>query len=129
VQGGTLANVEGVELTLLGLGKSLVNGAIPLTFRASASNPQADMPLAIGQPVTVLVQLNDKVKGIRLPSEAVVRNPNNEPIVWIKSGVERFIAQVVEYQAVSSRHVVVTKGLANENRVVVSGTALINQIR
>jgi multidrug efflux pump subunit AcrA (membrane-fusion protein) len=129
VQGGTLANVEGVELTLLGLGKSLVNGAIPLTFRASASNPQANMPLAIGQPVTVLVQLNDKVKGIRLPSEAVVRNPNNEPIVWIKSGVERFIAQVVEYQAVSSRHVVVTKGLANENRVVVSGTALINQIR
>ncbi|WP_334118487.1 efflux RND transporter periplasmic adaptor subunit [Limnobacter sp.] len=129
VQGGTLANTAGVELTLLGLGKSLVNGAIPLTFRASTSNPQANMPLAIGQPVTVLVQLSDKVKGIRLPSEAVVRNPNNEPIVWIKSGTERFIAQVVQYQAVSAQHVVVTKGLADENRVVVSGTALINQIR
>lgn len=129
VQGGTLANAAGVELTLLGLGKSLVNGAIPLTFRASSTNPQADMPLAIGQPVTVLVELSDKVKGIRLPSEAVVRNPNNEPIVWIKSGTERFIAQVVEYQAVSAQHVVVTKGLSDENRVVTSGTALINQIR
>lgn len=36
VQGGTLANAAGVELTLQGLGKSLVNGAIPLTFRASS---------------------------------------------------------------------------------------------
>ena len=83
----------------------------------------------MGQPVTVLARLKTTVKGIVLPSEAVVRNPNNETIVWIKSGAERFIAQPVEYQALNAREVVITKGLADENRVVISGTNLINQIR
>lgn len=129
VRGGTLANVPGIELTLLGVGKSLINGAIPVTFRASAAQGQNSIPLAIGQPVTVLVQLAQKVTGIVLPSEAVVRNPNNEAIVWIKAGAERFIAQPVEYQPLDAQQVVITKGLADENRVIVSGTALINQIR
>lgn len=129
VQGGSVANIDGVELTLLGAGRSLVNGAIPITFRANATQGNTSVPLAVGQPVTVLARLNTKVKGIVLPSEAVVRNPNNEAIVWIKSGAERFIAQPVEYQALDARQVVITKGLADENRVVVSGTNLINQIR
>lgn len=129
VQGGSMANIEGVELTLLGAGRSLVNGAIPITFRASAAAGNSALPLAVGQPVTVLARLNTKVKGIVLPSEALVRNPNNEAIVWIKSGAERFIAQPVEYQSLNAREVVITKGLADENRVVVSGTNLINQIR
>lgn len=129
VQGGSLAGIEGIELTLLGAGRSLVNGAIPITFRANATQGNAPVPLAVGQPVTVLARLKTTVKGIVLPSEAVVRNPNNEAIVWIKSGAERFIAQPVEYQALNAREVVVTKGLADENRVVVSGTNLINQIR
>ena len=129
VQGGSVANTEGVKLTLLGAGRSLVNGAIPITFRASGTPGHNTLPLAVGQPVTVLAQLNTNVKGIVLPSEAVVRNPNNEAIVWIKSGAERFIAQPVEYQALDARQVIITKGLADENRVVVSGTNLINQIR
>ncbi|WP_341709425.1 efflux RND transporter periplasmic adaptor subunit [Limnobacter sp.] len=129
VQGGSVANIDGIELTLLGAGRSLVNGAIPITFRAMAAQGNNAVPLAVGQPVTVLAQLNTKVKGIVLPSEAVVRNPNNEAIVWIKSGAERFIALPVEYQILDARQVVITKGLADENRVVVSGTNLINQIR
>ena len=129
VQGGSLAGIEGVELTLVGAGRSLVNGAIPITFRANAAQGNASVPLAVGQPVTVLARLKTTVKGIVLPSEAVVRNPNNETIVWIKSGAERFIAQPVEYQALNAREVVITKGLADENRVVISGTNLINQIR
>lgn len=129
VQGGSVANMDGIELTLLGAGRSLVNGAIPITFRAMAAQGNNAVPLAVGQPVTVLAQLNTKVKGIVLPSEAVVRNPNNEAIVWIKSGAERFIALPVEYQILDARQVVITKGLADENRVVVSGTNLINQIR
>jgi biotin carboxyl carrier protein len=129
VQGGSVANIDGIELTLLGAGRSLVNGAIPITFRAKAAQGNNAVPLAVGQPVTVLARLNTKIKGIVLPSEAVVRNPNNEAIVWIKSGAERFIALPVEYQALDARQVVITKGLADENRVVVSGTNLINQIR
>ena len=129
VQGGSIASIDGIELTLVGAGRSLVNGAIPILFRANATQGNTSVPLAVGQPVTVLARLNTKIKGIVLPSEAVVRNPNNEAIVWIKSGAERFIAQPVEYQALNAREVIVIKGLADENRVVVSGTNLINQIR
>jgi multidrug efflux pump subunit AcrA (membrane-fusion protein) len=121
----SLPGYADVELKLLGGGRSLRDGALPLSFHATGKNT----PLAIGQPVTVVARLTDKVKGIALPAEALVRNPSNETIVWIKSGSERFIAQPVEYKPLDAKTIVVTKGLAPENRVVVSGTALINQIR
>lgn len=120
-----LAGMPGVELTLLGGARSLRDGALPLNFRASAKG----VPLAIGQPVTVVARLRDKVKGIALPAEAVVRNPANESIVWIKAGSERYIAQPVEFKPLNAKTVVVIKGLAPDNRVVVSGSSLINQIR
>lgn len=120
-----LAGASGVELQFLGAARSLRDGALPLTFRARANGS----PLAIGQPVTVIVQLTDKVSGIALPAEAVVRNPSNEFIVWIKSGAERFIPQAVEFMNLDAKTIVVTKGLAADNRVVVSGAALINQVR
>jgi len=125
IGGASLAGLPAVELTPLGGGRTLRDGALPINFRARAK----DAALAIGQPVTVLVKLTDKVKGIALPAEALARNPANETIVWIKSGAERFIAQPVEVKPLDGKTVVVVKGLAAENRVVVSGAALINQIR
>ncbi|HCY62667.1 MAG TPA: hypothetical protein DHV59_07535 [Oxalobacteraceae bacterium] len=121
----TLAGFPGVELSLLGGGRSLRDGALPVNFRATVKNTA----LAIGQPVTVVAKLNDMVKGIALPAEALVRNPANQFIVWIKSGAERFIAQPVEVKPLDARTIVVVKGLAADNRVVVSGASLINQIR
>jgi hypothetical protein len=120
-----LAGFPTVELALLGGGRVLRDGALPLNFRARAK----DAPLAVGQPVTVVAKLTEKAKGIALPAEALVRNPTNEAIVWIKSGAERFIAQPVEFQLLDAKMIVVVKGLAPDNRVVVSGAALINQIR
>lgn len=125
IAGATLAGFPGAELTLLGAGRSLRDGALPVSFRANAK----DAALAVGQPVTVVAKLTEKLKGIALPAEALVRNPANEPIVWIKSGAERFIAQPVEVRPLDARTIVVVKGLAPDNRVVVSGAALINQIR
>ena len=113
------------ELTLLGGARSLRDGALPLNFRASGK----DLGLAVGQPVTVLVKLKTTVKGIALPAEALARNPANETVVWIKSGAQRFIALPVDAKPLDARTVVVVKGLTADNRVVVSGTALINQIR
>lgn len=121
----SLSNVPGVELSVLGAARSLREGALPISFRAKAK----DVALAVGQPVTVVAKLNDKVKGIAIPAEAVVRNPSNEPIVWIKSGAERFVTQPVEVRPLDSTTVVVVKGLSPDNRVVISGAALINQIR
>ncbi|WP_088707588.1 efflux RND transporter periplasmic adaptor subunit [Noviherbaspirillum denitrificans] len=125
IEAATLANVPGVELSLLGAGRSLREGALPVSFRAKAKG----VVLAVGQPVTVIAKLSDKVKGFAIPAEAVVRNPANEPIVWVKLSAERFIARPVETRPLDSGSVVVVKGLEPESRVVVSGAALINQIR
>lgn len=126
IRGGALANVDGGALRFIGAGRSLRNGAVPLTFRLAG---QAAAPLAVGQPVTVVAHLADTVKGTALPSEAVVRGQNNETMVWIKSGTQRFIAQPVQVRVLDARRVVVLNGLSPENRVVVQGAAWINQIR
>ena len=125
ISGATLLEVPDVELTLLGGGRSLRDGAVPINFRARG----AALDLAVGQPVTVLAKLDTSIKGIALPASALARNPANETVVWIKSGAERFIALPVEVSVLDARTVVVTRGLSPDNRVVVSGTSLINQIR
>ncbi len=121
----SLDNANGAELELLGGGRVLRDGAVPLSFRARGK----DLGLAVGQPVTVLAQLRTRVKGIALPARALARNPANQTIVWIKSGAQRFIAQPVQAQVLDANTVVVTVGLGAENRVVVDGAALINQVR
>lgn len=121
----SLLDVAGVELTLLGGGRSLREGAVPLNFRARGKT----LDLAVGQPVTVLAKLNTTVKGIALPASALVRNQANETVVWIKSGALRFIALPVEATALDAGTVIVTRGLSPDNRVVIKGTSLINQIR
>lgn len=121
----SLAGYPGVQLGFLGGGGALREGALPLTFRASVKGAA----LAVGQPVTVVAALTDKLRGIALPAESLVRNQANEPVVWIKSGAERFIAQPVEVRPVDGKTIVVVSGLAAGKRVVVSGAALINQIR
>ena len=126
VAAASVASAPGVQLQLVGTARSLREGVLPLTFRAVGSFVTA---LAVGQPVTVVVQLRDQVKGVVLPARAIVRNAANEPVVWIKSGAERFIPQPVRYRALDGQRVVVTSGLAADNRVVVQGAALIAQIR
>jgi len=125
----SLQGVAGVRLKLLGAARSLRDGVLPLTFRAQPEKAGAAMPLAVGQPVTVVAALNERVKGFVLPSQAVVRNSANEPVVWIKSGAERYIPQPVQYRSLDAATVVVIQGLGADNRVVVQGAPLIAQIR
>ena len=125
IHGASIRDLPTVALSLQGGGRRLHDGAVTISFLARSKEAK----LAVGQPVTVVVQQKDKTKGIALPAEAVVRNPANEPVVWIKAGAERFMAQPVEVRPLDAGTVVVIKGLAPDNRVVVSGAALINQIR
>lgn len=135
VAGASLQGVPGVALRLLGVSRSLRDGVLPITFAVSAAKPGAAvpslplLPLAIGQPVTVVAQSKDRIQGVVLPAQAVVRNPSNEPIVWIKSGAERFIPQPVQFRPLDANTVVITQGLSADNRVVVQGAPLIAQIR
>lgn len=129
VAGATLQGVPEVTLRLLGASRSLRDGVLPMTFAVSPAKPDAALPIAIGQPVTVVAQSRERIKGVVLPAQAVVRNPSNEPIVWIKSGAERFIPQPVQFRPLDANTVVVTQGLSADNRVVVQGAPLIAQIR
>ncbi|ODS51173.1 HlyD family efflux transporter periplasmic adaptor subunit [uncultured Aquimonas sp.] len=133
VASASLQGVPEVTLRLLGVSRSLRDGVLPLTFAVTPAKPGAaqreSLPLAIGQPVTVVAQSKERIKGVVLPAQAVVRNPSNEPIVWIKSGAERFIPQPVQYRPLDASTVVVTQGLSADNRVVVQGAPLIAQIR
>lgn len=115
------------RLELLGAARVLRDGVLPLSFALRGDG--SALPLAIGQPVTLIVALNERTRGFVLPAQAVVRNPANEPVVWIKSGAERFIPQPVQFRALDAHTVVVTQGLGADNRVVVQGAPLIAQIR
>jgi len=127
--GARLRDTPGVRLELLGAGRSLRDGVLPVTFRARADTPGAALPLAVGQPVAVLASLAERIRGQVLPAAAITRNPANEPVVWIKSGAERYIPQPVRYQALDATTVIVLQGLGADNRVVVQGAPLLAQIR
>ena len=129
VAGASLLGVPEVTLRLLGAARSLRDGVLPLTFAVNPLQKGAALPVVIGQPVTVVAQSLDRVKGVVLPAQAVVRNPSNESIVWIKSGAQRFVPQPVQFRPLDANTVVVTKGLSADNRVVVQGASLIAQIR
>lgn len=129
IAGAHLKGVSGVRLSLIGASRSLRDGVLPLSFRAFPGTSGASLPLAIGQPVTVIAALRERISGIVLPAQAIVRNPVNEPVVWIKLSAERYLPQPVQYQSLDAETVVVTRGLAPDNRVVVQGAPLIAQIR
>lgn len=129
VAGAALQDLPQVSLRLLGISRSLRDGVLPMTFAVSPTKPGALLPMAIGQPVTVIAKSKDRIKGIVLPAQALARNPSNETIVWIKSGAERFIPQPVQARSLDANTVVVTRGLSADNRVVVQGASLIAQIR
>ena len=127
--GAHLQEVAGARLELVGAARSLRDGVLPLTFKVQSGSAGGALPLAIGQPVTLVAALKERTKGYVLPAQAVVRNSANEPIVWIKSGAERYIPQPVQFRALDAATVVVTQGLGADNRVVVQGASLIAQIR
>ena len=54
---------------------------------------------------------------------------NNLPQVWIKLSAEQFLPQIVEYEELDPGVVMITNGLGADNRVVVEGSSLLNQVR
>lgn len=129
IEDASLQGIPGISLRVKGAARVLRDGVLPITFSVTPARAGTMAPLAVGQPVTVVARAKDRLPGIVLPAQAVVRNPSNEAVVWIKSGAERFIPQPVQVRPLNADSVVVTKGLSPDNRVVVQGAALIAQIR
>ena len=114
-----------LEARLAGVGVQARGGAVPVRLDLVEVAPG----LVAGQPVTVFLERSATVRGLLLPSGAVIRAPNGERIVYEKIAAERFVARPVRIEQVSADTVVVLAGLASQARVVVRGAALIGQIR
>lgn len=115
-----------LPLRLVGVARSLREQALPLTFRGEGGALAA---LAVGQPVRVFVQTRSTVPGIRVPMAALMKNPANQGIVWVKTAPERFEPRTVTAEPLDGTHVAVTSGLKAGDRVAVRAATLINQIR
>ncbi len=126
VRSASLEGVPEATLEFLGAARSLRDGALPLTFRAAGTDA---LPLAIGQPVSVVLALDENVEGVVLPTQAVTRSSANEAVVWLKTGAERYAPQPVQFRVLDATTVVVTEGLQAGSRVVVQGAPLLAQIR
>ncbi|WP_088329780.1 efflux RND transporter periplasmic adaptor subunit [Lacimicrobium sp. SS2-24] len=125
----TLEGFPGSRLDFIGNSPKLTAGMLQLHFELATTGETTASPLPIDLPVTVLAESSEELEGIVLPAEAVVRNANNLDVVWIKVSARRFMPQVVEYQSIGDAKVVITRGLGIDNRVVVDGTSLLNQVR
>jgi membrane fusion protein, heavy metal efflux system len=122
---------ERLPLAFVGAGGSLREQALPLVFRSAAiAGGAASSPrLAVGQAVEVVVQTRSQLKGIPVPAAALMKNPSNQTVVWVKKSPERFEPRVVIHQPLDGSQVSVTSGLQAGDRVVTQGATLLNQVR
>ncbi|MCK0506489.1 efflux RND transporter periplasmic adaptor subunit [Aromatoleum anaerobium] len=122
VDGGRTA----FPLEWVGAGSTLRDQSLPVLFRTV---PGSTPPLAVGQPLQVIVQTREQIDGIPVPSAALVKNSANQEIVWVHGTAERFAPRTVRYRPLDGATVAVTAGLAAGERVVVEGAPLVNQVR
>lgn len=115
-----------VPLTFMGAGRAQREGAIPLQFRTMGSQA---VPLAVNQPVKVLVRTKSTVKGVAVPASAIVKSASNQDMVWAHTGAETFSPRPVRVAPLDGASVSVVDGLKAGERVVTQGAALVNQVR
>lgn len=118
-----------ISLRFTGHGARLKLGQIPLYFEPVSRSTAVSVPLILEQPVRLRARLKQQQQGIVLPAQAVVRNSANMAVVWIKLSAERFLPQPVQYMALDPERVLIQQGLGVDNRVVVQGASLLNQVR
>jgi cobalt-zinc-cadmium efflux system membrane fusion protein len=83
----------------------------------------------VGQPLTVLAQTDQTVTGFAVPAIAIVKDRNNQDIIWVHVGAERFVPRTVRFVPSDGMTSIVIDGLAKGDRFVVQGASLLNQVR
>jgi cobalt-zinc-cadmium efflux system membrane fusion protein len=115
-----------VPLRFAGAGRAQREGAIPLLFRTAGT---VAVPLAVNQPVKVLVQTSNPIQGVPVPAAALVKNSSNQDIVWVHTAAETFVPRTVRVVPLDGASASVVDGLKAGDRVVIQGAALVNQVR
>ena len=118
-----------LDLTFVGLGRTLKEQAMPVLFRVAVPKDGALPAVAVGQTLKVLAQTKASQAGVAIPAAAVMRNAANESVVWVHESAERFVSRKVKVAALDGHSVAVTDGLTGGERVVVQGAASLAQIR
>ena len=119
VPGGAL------DLAYVGSGQQLREQAQVLLFRVQPGGPA----VAVGQPLTVLATTAGRVHGAAVPRSALVKTATGGAAVWVHTAAERFVQRPVTAQALGALELAVTQGLAQGERVVTDGAALLAQVR
>lgn len=117
-----------IPLAFIGAGRSLREQALPVMFRFNAGK-QPVPSLTIGQPLTVLAQTDEIVTGFAVPATSIVKDRNNQDIVWVHASAERFVPKSVRYVPMNGITATVIDGIANGDRIVTQGASLLNQVR
>jgi multidrug efflux pump subunit AcrA (membrane-fusion protein) len=122
-----LPDGRSLNLKLLGQGSALANQAVAVRFAVAETDATTDLP--INTPVSVIAQLAEQQNGIVVPRDAIVQSTAGTPMVWVKVAPETFSPRDVRIEEHDGDSVLVVAGLKPPARVVVDGSALINQIR
>lgn len=128
----TLAGASGIphngpalQLALIGGAQQMREQALPVLFRIKPPLP----PLAVGQPVKVVAQTRQTVKGVPVPLEAIVKDGAGDAAVWVHREPEYFVARKVRAQQLDGVSAAVTAGLSAGDRIVTEGAAVLSQVR
>ena len=116
---------EIISLKLQGAAKRLREQALPIMFLA---DDERLSQFAVGQVLRVYVQTNQQVKGVRIPTSAVVRDGSNQSVVWVKEEPQLYRSVTVTPAPLDGSHSLV-EGLQENDRVVSKSASLLNQIR
>lgn len=130
VPGFSSASIQAGDKTLklnyVGASSSVKNQSLSLVFEARNVE---NLRFPTGRLLKVYAALENQVEGIAIPSAAVVKNASNQTIVWVKKEPELFQPMVVLTEPLNGVEVLVRSGLSSNERVVVQGSTLINQVR
>ncbi|HAV73608.1 MULTISPECIES: efflux RND transporter periplasmic adaptor subunit [unclassified Limnobacter] len=120
------AGEKTLKLNYVGAASSVKNQSLSLVFEA---RDVESIRFPTGQLLKVYGELVDQIDGIAIPSAAVVKNAANQTIVWVKKEPELFEPKVVLTEPLNGVEVLVRSGLTGDERVVIQGSTLINQVR
>ena len=125
ISASALMEQTALELKFVGGGRQLREQALPLLFRITTTNA----PVAVGQPVKVIVRTAQGNKGASVARSALTKVGTGETAVWVHTEAERFVARRVRHQSLDANNVAIAEGLHEGERVVVEGAGLLSQVR